>query len=106
MAMSKTRLSAVMHLQSGLRSMTLRLKNTAKTDTPEETRLKRPLSSYQRFVNKRRSNILSEVHKEGTKRWAEMSEESKQPYLERYEGALKVWKAEKAERLSVLTGRI
>ena len=84
----------------------MRLKSTAKTDTPEETRLKVPARPYIRFRNKRQSKILAELQREGAKKWMEMSEESKQPYLERYEGALKVWKAEKAERLSVLTGRI
>ena len=97
MAMSKSHLSAVMHLQIGLRSITLRLKSTAKTDTPEETRLKVPARPYIRFRNKRQSKILAELQREGAKKWMEMSEESKRPYFEAHEAAMKVWKAERAQ---------
>merc|ERR1712071_100581 len=98
MAMSKTNLSAIINLRNGLRSMTLRLKSTADTTTPTPleqsgvTRPKRPQYPYMRFTYERRSKIMSELHKEGAKRWKEISEEEKRPYLETYEAAIENWK--------------
>merc|ERR1712037_282885 len=50
-----------------------------------------------RFINERRGKIMSEVHKEGAKRWGEISEEAKRPYVEKYEADIENWKAEKAQ---------
>merc|ERR1712037_973041 len=82
--------------------MTLRLKSTADTTTPTplvqsgETRPKRPLNPYMRFMNDRRGKIMSELNKEATKRWNEMREEAKRPYVENYETAKERWQVERA----------
>jgi len=82
--------------------MTLRLKSTADTTTPTplvqsgETRPKRPLNPYMRFINDRRGKIMSELNKEATKRWNEMREEAKRPYMENYETAKERWQVERA----------
>jgi len=92
-----------MHLRNSFRVITLRLKsdNTASTPTPlkqsQEARPKRPQSPIMRFINERRGKIMSEVHKEGAKRWGEISEEAKRPYVEKYEADTENWKAEKAQ---------
>merc|ERR1712210_281075 len=102
MVMSKTNLSAIIHLRNGLRSMTLRLKSTADTTTPTslvqsgESRPKRPLNPYMRFLNERQSKIMSELQKEATKRWNELSEEAKRPYMDNYETAKERWQVERA----------
>merc|ERR1712037_776495 len=83
--------------------MTLRLKSTADTTTPTplvqsgETRPKQPQNPYIRFINERRSKIMSEVNKEATKRWNELSEEAKRPYVENYETAKERWQVERAQ---------
>merc|ERR1711934_925308 len=61
-----------------------------------ETRPKRPLYPFMRFVSERRSKIMSELNKEATKRWNELSEEAKRPYVENYETAKERWLAERA----------
>ena len=43
------------------------------------------------------SKIWSELNKVATKRWGEMSEEAKRPYVEKYEADLENWKDEKAQ---------
>merc|ERR1719264_2269065 len=48
-------------------------------------------------MNERRSKIMSEVHKEATKRWKGMSKEAKRPYVEKYEADTEKWKDEKAQ---------
>merc|ERR1711934_1046456 len=61
-----------------------------------ETRPKRPQDPYMRFINERKSKIMSELHKEATKKWNELSEEAKRPYVENYETAKERWLAERA----------
>ena len=43
------------------------------------------------------SKIWSELNKVATKRWGEMSEEEKRPYVEKYETDIENWKGEKAQ---------
>ena len=97
MAMAKKHLSAIMHLQNGLQSMMLRLKSTTATNTPDQTRPKKPQNPYLRFRIERWSKFMPELHKGATERWAEMSEEAKRPYLESSEAAFKSWKDEKTQ---------
>merc|ERR1711934_1002184 len=56
-----------------------------------ETRPKRPLYPFMRFKSDRQRKIMSELHKEATKRWNELSEEAKRPYVENYETASDFW---------------
>ena len=57
------------------------------TPTPSkqsgETRPKQPQKPLMRFMNERKSKIMSELHKEAAKRWTGMSEEAKRPFVGR-----------------------
>ena len=103
MALSKMPSLSARYLQYSLTYLTLRLKSdyTVSTPTPSkqsrETRPQLPQKPKMRFINDRKSKIVSELHKEGAKRWKEMSEEAKRPYVERYENAKESWIAEKAQ---------
>merc|ERR1712037_942119 len=92
-----------MQLRNSFRFLELRLKsdNAASTSTPskqsQETRPKKPTTPYIRFQKDKMSKIMSELHKEGAKRWTDISEEAKRPYVEKYEADIENWKAEKAQ---------
>merc|ERR1712210_350363 len=81
--------------------MRLKGDNTASSPTPSkqsgETRPKHPQNPYIRFINERRSKIMSELQKEASKRWTELSEEAKRPYVENYETAKERWQSERAQ---------
>merc|ERR1712037_515938 len=103
MAVSKMPLLSAMLLRNSFKNLSMRLKgdNTASTPTPSkqsgETRPKQPLSPYMRFINERRSKIMSELQKEASKRWTGMGEEAKRPYMENYETAMERWQVERAQ---------
>ena len=103
MALSKMPFLSAMQLRNSFKFLALRLKsdNTASTPTPlkqsQEARPKQPQSPFMRFKKDKMSKIMSEVYKEGAKRWREMSEEAKRPYVEKYEADIENWKAEKAQ---------
>ena len=103
MAMSKMPSLSAMHLRYSLNYLTLRLKSDNTVSTPtsskqsQETRPQLPQKPKMRFINDRKSKIVSELHKEGAKRWKELGEEAKRPYVERYENAKRSWLAEKAQ---------
>ena len=93
---------SAMHLRNSLTYFSLRLKsdNTASSPTlskqSQETRPKKPQNPYVRFVNERRGKIMSGLHKEAAKRWGEMDEEAKRPFVERYKTDIEIWKDERA----------
>jgi len=103
MAFSKMPFLSAMQLRNSFRFQELRLKsdNTASTPTPskqsQETRPKKPQTPFMRFQKDKMSKIMSELHKEGAKRWTDISEEAKRPYVEKYEADIENWKAEKAQ---------
>merc|ERR1712210_276470 len=102
MALSKMPFLSAMQLRNSFRFLAVRLKsdNTASTPTPskqsQETRPKKPQTPFMRFQKDKMSKIMSELHKEGAKRWTEISEEAKRPFVEKYEADIEKWKDEKA----------
>ena len=102
MALSKMPFLSAMHLRNSLTRLTMRLKsdNAASPPSPSkqcwETRPKQPQSPMFRFMNERKGKIMSELNKEAWKRWKEMSEEEKRPFVDSYEAAIENWKDERA----------
>ena len=94
MALFKMPSLSAMHLRNSFTLYSLRLKSdiTASTPTPskqsQETRPKKPLYPFMRFKKEKMSKIMSELNKEATKRWTEISEEAKRPFVETYEAQL------------------
>jgi len=108
MALFKMPSLSAMHLRNSFTLYSFRLKsdNTASTPTPlkqsGETRPKKPQYPFMRFKNDKMSKIMSDLHKEGAKRWREISEEAKRPFVEKYEADMEKWKDEKAQMTAQL----
>ena len=89
-------------LQGSVSALATRLKSTTldSQSPPVKTRPKRPLAPFLRFKNERMG--LREMSKEISKKWKEMTEEEKRPFVEEREAMKVRWEAENISTVAQL----
>ena len=88
------------HLHGSVSALAMRLKSTTIDSQcpPVKTRPKRPMAPFQRFISER--NGLSKQNKERAKKWKEMTDEEKRPFIKESEARKELWEAENATMLA------